>query len=205
MVVLPTHELAHAFVAVKSGDNSPKIYNRYTFNPLAHTDLLGLLCFTFIGFGWSKPMPINPYNFKHPKRDGFFVSIAGALGTILLAFIVYPLFYASLFIPQFGYFSLVLQTTLSYIVSLSLVYAVFNLIPVYPLDGFMAIDALSKKRGKVYNFLQTKGVYVLYFLFALSIFADLTNMYQLDILGNAISYAAYYLGLPIYAFWGLIL
>lgn len=63
MVVLPLHEFAHAFMAVKHGDMTPKLYNRYTINPLAHFDLIGLACFVFAGFGWAKPVPINPNNF----------------------------------------------------------------------------------------------------------------------------------------------
>ena len=204
LVVLPVHEFSHAVAAVKCGDISPKLYNKYTLNPLAHIDIMGLLCFTFIGFGWSKPTPINPNNFLHPKRNAFFVSIAGILCNILLAFIVYPLALLSFYIPQFGFFTIVLQTTLFSIVKISLVYSVFNLFPIYPLDCFMAIDALTTRRGKVYSFLRFKAIYILYFLFALSIFADLSGLYQFDILGIVLGFLSNGLGMPIYAFWGLI-
>ena len=76
LIVLPLHEFAHAFAAVKSGDNTPKMYGRYTINPLAHFDLMGLAFFIFARFGWAKPVPINPKNFKHYKRGCFFTSIA---------------------------------------------------------------------------------------------------------------------------------
>ncbi|MBO5066889.1 MAG: site-2 protease family protein, partial [Clostridia bacterium] len=79
MVVLSVHEFAHGFAAVRNGDMTPKIRNRYTLNPFAHFDLIGLVCFVFAHFGWAKPMPVNPNNFRHYKRGCFWVSIAGVL------------------------------------------------------------------------------------------------------------------------------
>lgn len=203
LVVLPLHEFAHAFVAVKSGDITPKLYNRYTLNPFAHFDPLGLCCLVLVHFGWAKPMPVNPNNFKHYKRDCFFVSVAGVLMNYITAFICFPLMMLSFRIPDFGYFTAVLQFTLYYIVSLSLVLFVFNLIPVYPLDGFMAIDVFSKKRSSFYYFLRNYGIYVLYALFALSFISDITGIQGLDILGTAINFIVGYISVPISAFWGL--
>ncbi len=204
IVVLPLHEFAHAFVAVKCGDNTPKINGRYNLNPLNHFDVSGLICFVFTGFGWAKPVPVNPYNFKNYKRDCFFVSIAGIVSNILLAFLVYPLFVLSYSIPEFGYFTYVLRYTLFFIFSMSIGFSVFNLIPVYPLDGFRAIDSFSKKRGKIYRFLREKGYLVLLGLLFLGIFADMVNVPQLDILGFALNYVANLLKYPIVQFWGLI-
>lgn len=204
IVVLPLHEFAHAFVAVKCGDNTPKINGRYNLNPLNHFDVSGLICFVITGFGWAKPVPVNPYNFKNYKRDCFFVSIAGIVSNILLAFFVYPLFVLSYSIPEFGYFTYVLRYTLFFIFSMSIGFSVFNLIPVYPLDGFRAIDSFSKKRGKIYRFLREKGYFVLLGLLFLGIFADMVNVPQLDILGIALNYVANLLEYPIIRFWGLI-
>lgn len=204
IVVLPLHEFAHAFAAVKCGDYTPKINGRYTLNPLAHFDPIGLACFVFAGFGWAKPVPVNPYNFRHYKRGSFWVSSAGVIANYLLAFVALPLFMLSLNIPDFGYFTYVLQQTLYYIFSMSLVFFVFNLIPVYPLDGFRIYDALSKKRGGLYRFLRFQGIYVLYFLMLLSIISDITGVWQLDILGIAMNFAVGFIEIPITAFWGLI-
>jgi len=205
MLVLPLHEFAHAFVAVKCGDFTPKAYNRYTLNPFAHFDVLGIISFVLVGFGWAKPVPINPSNFRHYKRGCFLTSIAGVIANYLLAFLIIPLFVLSvLYVPEFGYFTYVLQSALGYVYVLSLTFTVFNLIPVYPLDGFRAVDVFCKKRGKFYWFLKTKGRLVLLILFALSFFADVTGLWFLDIFGMFMNLCVDFIGYPILKFWGLI-
>jgi len=204
LLVLPIHEYAHALIAVKCGDPTPKFNKRLTINPLAHFDLKGLLCFVLFGFGWARPVPINPYNFRKRKRDTILVSLAGVIANYLLAFIIYPLFLLSLKIPSFYYFTYSLQLSLYFIFSLSLVFFIFNLIPVFPLDGFRVVDALTIKRGKVYNFLYRYGMYCLFFLFILSFVSEMTGIWQLDILGIAIEFLVDKIQVPIIAFWGLI-
>ena len=71
LFILPAHEFAHAFAAYKNGDNTAKYSGRYTLNPLKHFDLIGLVCFLIAGFGWAKPVPVNPYNFKDYKNSPF--------------------------------------------------------------------------------------------------------------------------------------
>lgn len=203
MLVLPLHEFAHGFAAVKCGDPTPKLYRRYTINPLAHFDYVGLICFAITGFGWAKPVPVNPHNFKNYKKGCFFVSIAGVTANYLLAFLVFPLIILAQFVPNFGYFDDVLYLALYYTFTFSLSFFVFNLIPVYPLDGFRVVDALTKKRNKFYWFLRNQGIYVLYFLFLLSIVSDLTGVYQIDILSLILSKIVNLISKPIYLFWGL--
>ncbi len=204
IIVLPLHEFAHAFTAVKCGDPTPKFYGRYTLNPLAHFDPLGLICFVFAGFGWAKPVPVNPNNFKNYKRGSFFVSSAGVFANYILAFLVFPLWVLSFRVPEFGLFTYVLQSTLGNIVVLSLVFFVFNLIPVFPLDGFRILDCFCDKNNLIYRFLRDYGRFVLLFLFLLSVIADFTGFYQIDILGRAINFLVSYIEIPITAFWGLI-
>ena len=88
-------------------------------------------------------------------------------------------------------------------ISMSLSFAVFNFLPLYPLDGFRVVDSLAKKSGKVYYFLRNYGTYVLYGLFALSIISDITGIWQLDILGLVMTPIINIISIPITAFWGL--
>lgn len=211
LVVIPLHELAHGFVAFKCGDPTPKINNRLTLNPLAHVDLIGAACFVFAGFGWSKPMPINSLNFNNYKRDSFLVAISGIIMDYLVAFVIYPIFivvvrfiFPLISTIDLGYFDDVIFSTLLNIYSLSLTFMVLNLLPIYPYDCFRAIDAFATKRGPVFRFLRDKGIYVLYALFGLSIFADITGWYFLDVFGMFISFMTSILGYPINFIWGLI-
>lgn len=206
LIVLPLHEFAHAFAAVKSGDMTPKLYRRYTLNPLAHFDLIGLVCFLVARFGWAKPVPVNANNFRNYKRGCFFVSIAGVSANYLTAFIVYPLAILSLsYLPEFGYFTYVINNTLIFIYTFSLSFMVFNLIPVYPLDGFRVVDVFAKKRGKIYWFLRTKGIYVLYLFFLLGIISRAIGVPELNVLGIGLKYVVDVIAKPISLFWGLFI
>ena len=206
LIVLPFHEFAHAFAAVKSGDNTPKLYNRYTLNPLAHFDIAGIICFIVARFGWAKPVPVNPNNFKHYKRDSFFVAVAGVLMNYILAFVAYPLFLLAFnYLPEeLSYFGALIQLTLYFIYLLSINFFVFNLLPVYPLDGFRVVDVFVKRRGKAYYAYRTYGMYVLLGLVLLSFLAEITNIYYLDVLGIAMRFLADIISYPIRWIWGLV-
>lgn len=205
VVVLSFHEFAHAFAAVKNGDITPKLNNRYTLNPLAHFDIGGLICFVFFGFGWAKPVPVNPNNFRKYKSGCFWVSIAGVGVNYIMSFLVYPLFLLVLFfVPEFGYFTTVLQQTLFYIYFFGLTFFAFNLLPLYPLDGFRVVDVFATKRGKIYRFLRNYGTYILYGLILLSFIADITELWYIDILGMYIDFVVGIINIPINAFWNFL-
>ncbi len=205
MIVLPFHEFAHAFAAVKNGDDTPRINGRYSLNPFCHFDITGLICFVLVGFGWAKPMPVNPYNFRKYKSGMVWVSVAGVLTNFILAFLAYPLYLLSAAVPDFGLFDDVLQITLFLIFQMNLTFCVFNLLPLYPLDGFRIIDATVNHANPVYRFLRNYGQYILLILIALSFIASwIPQVAFLDVLGFLIGNGAYYLGYPIRLFWGLI-
>lgn len=207
LIVLPVHEFAHAFVAHKCGDLTPKINGRLTLNPMAHFDAYGLVALILVRFGWGKPVPVNPNNFRNRKMGCILVSLAGVIANFLLAFLVYPLLIALFFyvdIPNLGYFDDVLLNTIYYIPFLSLAFFAFNILPIYPLDGFKLYETLSGGRGSIYRFLRTYGSYILLGLILLGLIADRTGMWYLDVLGRYVSWMSGVLGYPITAFWGLI-
>lgn len=150
MLILPLHELAHGFVAYKLGDNTAKNQGRLTLNPMAHLDIMGAMCLLLVGFGWATPVPVNPRNFKHPKRDMALVALAGPVsnllaalvGAILQNFLIYFVSSSSMQ-NSFAYFA---NVFLLYYVSVNIGLAVFNLIPLPPLDGSKILGAfLSDK------------------------------------------------------------
>ncbi len=211
IVVLTLHEFAHAYVAYRCGDPTPKIYRRMTLNPLQHFDVLGLICFTLVGFGWAKPVPIEPFNFKHYRRGLFFTASAGIFMNLLCALLFYPLsMVCALYLPDIPFFATLLGDFTYYLYAYSLSFAVLNLLPLYPLDGFRIVDALNRRRGKIYRFLRDNGQWILLALiiesFICRTFVDfgVITMAYFDILGWFMHFAVSIVGYPISALWGLI-
>lgn len=140
-LTMPVHEFAHGFAAVKLGDNTPRWQGRLSLNPFAHIDYIGALCILLFGFGWAKPVQVNGRNLKNPKRDMALVALAGPLSNIVLAFVALLLFYLVQFViitNSFSYIGLILF----YIARINVSLAVFNLIPIPPLDGSRLLSAL---------------------------------------------------------------
>ena len=96
IISLPLHELGHAFAAYKNGDQTPKAMGRLTLNPFAHLDPIGMACCVFFGFGWARPVEINPLQFRNYKKGLFLTSIAGVCVNLILAFIGCGLYYGTL-------------------------------------------------------------------------------------------------------------
>ena len=144
---LTFHEFAHAFAAYRLGDNTPKLQGRVTLNPMAHIDLAGLLFLFFVGFGWGKPVQIDPWAFKHRRRDEFLVSIAGVtmnfLIALVFAFVVKGVLAATGSLWMYDGFGQSMYLMLFYVIYINLVLMIFNLIPVPPLDGFNIIAQIA--------------------------------------------------------------
>lgn len=151
LVAISIHEASHAFMARRLGDPTAAALGRLTLNPLAHLDLLGALMFITVGFGWAKPVPVNPLHFAHPKRDTAFVALAGPASNLLLAFIAFAidalLFQSALsrFNPAMlsgngAVFQMFLEQLLRSSVYVNLGLMAFNLLPVAPLDGSKIVE-----------------------------------------------------------------
>lgn len=214
VVVLTLHEFSHAFVAYKCGDPTPKWTKRLSLNPARHLDLVGLICFTFVGFGWAKPVEVNPNNFKKYRLGMGLTASAGVIMNYVMAFLIFPLgqvIHIYYHTPFGGYFAMFLCDFAEMLFTYSLCFCVFNLLPLFPLDGFRILDALNKRRGKIYRFLRQYGQIILLGLIAESficnLFVDL-GVYQMnwfDILGWIMQFATKIFGWPITALWGVIL
>lgn len=129
------HEFSHAFVANKLGDPTPKSMGRVTLNPKAHLDPLGTLLLLVAGFGWGKPVLFDPYFLKNPKRDSALIALAGPLSNILLATLMAAIYHL---FGLHGFLGMLVEILAYY----NLVLAVFNLIPIHPLDGFKVVNGI---------------------------------------------------------------
>ena len=188
---LTIHEFAHAFVAHRLGDNTAKLQGRMSLNPMVHFDVLGIICFLFFGFGWAKPVPINTYNFSHIKRDTFLVSISGIVTNLIIAFIFCPLSMLLLNVANNSVILEILYYLCAFIYQTNLVFAVFNLLPIYPLDGFNAIASQLRYDNPFVTFMQRYGSLI---LILMVIIFSYTNIF---------GYLVSYVGYPISWFWGL--
>lgn len=143
LIALTIHEYAHARVAVWLGDNTPRVMGRLTLNPIAHLDPFGLIMLWLFKFGWAKPVEINPNNFKNWKKDTMLVSVAGPVANIIMA-----LFAAILYgiVAKMHLLSAGLGTVLGFTISYNIMFAIFNMIPLPPLDGSKILLNLLPRR-----------------------------------------------------------
>ena len=171
IVAITVHEAAHAWASNKLGDPTARLMGRLTFNPLKHLDIYGTvlvpLLLIIIGspfvFGWAKPVMFDPYNLKNPKKDGALIALSGPLSNISLA-IILSIIYHLLNNPFFpSYFVINL---LVYTITINVVLAVFNLIPLHPLDGEKIFIGLLPDRDAVEAeaFMRRYGLLILFLL-----------------------------------------
>ncbi|WP_367926108.1 site-2 protease family protein [uncultured Ruthenibacterium sp.] len=151
LTAIPFHEAAHAWASDKLGDPTAKMYGRMSLNPVRHFDLLGALCMILVGFGWAKPVPVAARNnFRHPRRDMALSAAAGPLANVLLAvicLIFYKLVWYLVIPLYYGEFVwLFILNVLSSMISVNITLAVFNLLPVPPLDGSRIFNVLLPER-----------------------------------------------------------
>lgn len=187
---LSFHEFAHAFVAYKMGDLNVKAQGRLTINPLKHIDPIGFFCCALFGFGWARPVPINPSNFRNIKKGIVWTSLAGVIANLILSFIFCGLLNLTLLINANNVFVNFLQFFTYYVAIINISLAVFNLLPIYPLDGFKFVEGVTKYNNSYVNFMYRYGTLVLIIVL---IFFD---YWLFDLINLAF--------IPIQSFWNLI-
>lgn len=159
VAALTIHEFAHAWMADRLGDPTPRAHGRLSLNPRCHLDPLGTLLLLFIGFGWGKPVEFDPYNLQHPRRDTALIALAGPASNILIAILLSLSIHL---LPLPGIFA----TLVVFTIHISLVLAIFNLIPIHPLDGGkILIGFLPKEIAMEWDdMLHRYGMIILLFL-----------------------------------------
>nr|WP_122013544.1 site-2 protease family protein [Maliibacterium massiliense] len=163
------HEFAHAKVADKLGDPTPRMMGRVTLDPFAHIDILGLLMLMIAGFGWGKPVQINPSNFRKPRRDMLLVSAAGPMANLTMALVCGTILALVMrFVPVAGNegFWRVFSPVFTPFVTWNTLLFAFNVIPIPPLDGYKVVRALAKHpSSKFFRFMDSYGFVLLMLLF----------------------------------------
>lgn len=174
-LILPLHECAHGFVAYKLGDPTAKNSGRLTLDPIPSIDPIGALGILLFGFGWAKPVPVNPNNFRNPKRDMAITALAGPMSNILAAIIGGLLFHAVLLFHSLISTQIMQLITVffQYYILINIGLAVFNLIPLPPLDGSRILAAFMSDKT-IYNYYKYQNaimiaVFILIFTGILSI------------------------------------
>ncbi len=153
LVGLSFHEWGHAYAAYKRGDPTARNLGRMTVNPFAHIDPIGFLSLLVLGFGWAKPVPVSTRNFKSPRKDELIVSLAGIIVNLILGVVFLVLWFILGSLPVTNS---VLNTIIYYCFYINFSLAVFNLLPIPPLDGYHVAQCLllNAKTYKIFQFME---------------------------------------------------
>lgn len=173
LFALTIHEYSHALIASRLGDDTSRRLGRLTLNPIKHLDIFGTILMVLVGFGWAKPVPVDPRNLDDPKKDMLLIAVAGPASNLILAVLSgISLRYLTEF--SITAFSPVFVNVLFQVLTLTLIYntalAIFNMLPVPPLDGSRVLYGILPERlENPYRSIEPFGVIL---LFAIFIFAD---------------------------------
>lgn len=161
LISLTVHELAHAYTSFKLGDSTAKIDGRISLNPLHHIDPYGFLAILIVGFGWAKPVMMNPYNFKNYRDGIFFTALAGPVSNITMAILGMLIFNIKL--------PFIAQEFLGVFININIILASFNILPIPPLDGYKVFSrVLSDKLYYQAEFYERKYGFIILMVFLIS-------------------------------------
>lgn len=155
LIAIIFHELAHGYAAYLLGDNTAKNAGRLSLNPIKHIDPIGFIAMLVFRFGWAKPVPIDPRNFKNRKRDTLLVSLAGPISNFIIALIVVCIFNLNIVRSSLIYKLLII--TLWYNIMLG----IFNLLPFPPLDGSKVLASLLPRKLEFYFYKYERYFYLI--------------------------------------------
>lgn len=190
LMAITFHETAHGYIAYRLGDPTAKNQGRLTLNPIAHLDPIGALMMFVFGFGWAKPVPVNPFYFEGDRTKGMIlVSVAGPLTNLIISFAAYFIYVAGSGFAGIPFLSIFLSTT----VTLNIYLAVFNLIPIPPLDGSKILAGLLPK-ATAYKFLNTVEQYG-FLILMLLIFFNITDMIMVPVANVILNFFTFILQL----------
>ncbi len=185
LLALTVHEFAHAYIAYRHGDDTASRMGRLTLNPLRHLDPLGTIMIFLVHFGWAKPVPVNPARLKNPKKDMLWISAAGPLSNIALALasgVLLRIFNAAIGpTEQHSFFMGTITFVIYMSMQINLALAVFNILPIAPLDGSKILSGLlPEKYADTIHWFERYGPFV---LIGLIIFGQATGI---SVLGRLI-------------------
>jgi Zn-dependent protease len=184
LIGLTVHELAHAWVALRLGDDTPRLMGRLTLNPLKHVDLVGFIMLVVAGFGWAKPVMIDRSKLKNPVRDDILIALAGPLSNLAFSLLLVVLLKGVVALVPFGTRSLFQTVTSAFLafIAINVSLGLFNLLPIPPLDGSHVLGNLLAGR--------TAAVYFRYGSFALLGLIVLERILNVEILpvGRAVNW-----------------
>jgi Zn-dependent protease len=169
LLALTIHEVAHGWMADRLGDQTARLQGRLTLNPLAHLDPIGTLAIALIGFGWAKPVPVDVRYLRNPRRDMMLIAAAGPASNLLMAVVMAG---AVRMVPWGGlgpdwmWLAIPIRLVLLVGVGANVLLAIFNLLPIPPLDGSRVMSGLLPLRQAIgYNRLEPYGFVIIFLLF----------------------------------------
>jgi len=161
---MPIHEFAHAYAAKKCGDDTAEKQGRLTINPFAHLDLIGAIMIFMFGIGYANPVPVNPAKLKHPRKNFALISVAGPLSNLILSFIFVFIYYIIMSVAASNTVMLI-AAFFNYAAQINIMLAVFNILPIPPLDGAKVFSAVLPDR--IYFKIMKYDKYIMIALLAL--------------------------------------